>query len=126
MGEAEAIGGEGGGEGGQMTLPLVQITRAQTPPAKPRFGEPCNGCGLCCAAELCETAEKHFAGAQAPCPALEWDPAWNRARCGLVTNPSRHLRMPFNGDEYLAPLFARSIAAGQGCGMEDDEEDSRL
>jgi hypothetical protein len=85
---------------------------------KPKFREPCTGCGLCCALELCEIAEQHFVGAQAPCPALEWEDG--RAWCGLVRHPSRHLLAKFNADEILSPLFEKAIGAGQGCGMEDE------
>lgn len=85
---------------------------------KPKFREPCNGCGLCCALELCILAEDAFPGASAPCPALEWDDG--RAWCGMVRHPSRHLAVNFAGvDEVLSPLYLIGIAAGQGCGMED-------
>lgn len=86
---------------------------------KPKFREPCNGCGLCCATELCEVAEQLFVGASAPCPALEWTDG--RAWCGLITHPSRHLMAKFNADEVLVPLFSQAIPIGQGCGMSDDE-----
>ncbi len=86
---------------------------------KPKFREPCNGCGQCCREELCDIAEQHFAGAQAPCPALEWEDG--RAWCGLIRHPSRHLTLKFNIDEYLSPMFLKVVpGVGQGCGMEDD------
>ena len=87
---------------------------------KPKFGAECNGCGFCCALELCEVAEQHFVGAVAPCPALEWEEG--RAWCGLVRHPSRHLKINFDGaDELVRPLFYQIIGAGQGCGMPDDD-----
>jgi hypothetical protein len=87
--------------------------------AKPKFREPCNGCGLCCALQLCEIAEEQFVGASAPCPALEWEDG--RAWCGLVRHPSRHLKINFVGaDPTVSPLFAKVIAVGQGCGMPDE------
>jgi hypothetical protein len=86
---------------------------------KPRFGDKCNGCGLCCASQLCDLAEQQFAGAVAPCPALEWEDG--RTYCGLVRHPSRHLKINFAGaDNSLAPLTEQLIAVGQGCGMPDD------
>ncbi len=87
---------------------------------KPTFGAPCNGCGYCCAVELCELAEEHFAGAVAPCPALEYRDG--RFLCGLVLRPSHHLKMHFTGgDKILTPLFLQAIGAGQGCGCPDSE-----
>ena len=85
---------------------------------KPKFSEPCNGCGLCCAEELCDVAEDQFPGAQAPCPALEWSEG--RAWCGLIRHPSRHMQLKFNADDILSPLFAQVIPINQGCGMEDE------
>ena len=89
-------------------------------PEKPRYREACNGCGLCCALELCDLAEDAFPGAPAPCPALEWEDG--RAWCGMVRHPSRHLKLNFAGaDPMVKDLFAQGIAMGQGCGMEDDD-----
>lgn len=86
---------------------------------KPTFGDPCNGCGYCCAMELCDVAEEYFPGASVPCPALEYHDGV--FRCGLVVRPSHHLGMRFNGDKILSPLFLRAIAAGQGCGCPDSQ-----
>lgn len=86
---------------------------------KPKFREPCNQCGLCCRLELCELAEMFFAGAQAPCPALEWEDG--KTWCGMVRHPSRHLSMPFNGDVVLKPLIEKYLVFGLGCGMPDEE-----
>ena len=94
----------------------MQITTGHPP--KPKFRERCNGCGLCCAVSLCDMAEKTFVGAQAPCPALEWENG--RAWCGMVRHPSKHLALKFNGDEILAPLWEKAIGSEQGCGMEDE------
>lgn len=88
------------------------------PETKPKFGEPCNGCGLCCKTELCDVAEYFFAGASAPCPALEFEDG--RTWCGLVRHPSRHLSMNFNGDEVLIPMILKTLPIGQGCGMPDE------
>lgn len=86
---------------------------------KPKFREPCNGCGLCCSLELCELGEMAFPGAQAPCPALEWEDG--RAWCGMVRHSSKHLKLNYTGaDEIVSPLYAQGIGAGQGCGMEDE------
>lgn len=85
---------------------------------KPKYTESCNGCGLCCAAELCDVAEYFFEGSPAPCPALEFEDG--RTWCGLVRHPSRHLAMHFNADTVITPMILKLIPIGQGCGMEDD------
>jgi hypothetical protein len=86
---------------------------------KPKFGDACNGCGLSCALELCDVAEREFPGASAPCPALEWEDG--RAWCGMIRHPSRHTSMQWAADDVLSPLYAQLIPIGQGCGMPDDE-----
>jgi hypothetical protein len=69
--------------------------------------------------QLCDVAEEYWSGAPLPCPALEW--TGDRFLCGLVTRPSYHLKINFNGDKVLTPLFLQAIAAGQGCGCPDEE-----
>lgn len=99
-----------------MPTQLVQIDRVLP---KPKFGEPCNGCGFCCATELCQIAEDSFPGAAAPCPALEFGDG--RTWCGMIRHPSRHLKINFTGaDEKVAPLISMALAVGQGCGADDD------
>lgn len=39
-------------------------------PAKPTFGSPCNGCGLCCHREVCGIGQIAFSTDQAPCPGI--------------------------------------------------------
>jgi len=92
------------------------VTLPNQSPDKPAFGSPCNGCGLCCAAELCPLGRVMFRHKSGPCPALVWRAEEKRHVCGLATEPARHLpRLP----GFLAPIFARLarrwIAAGSGC-----------
>lgn len=84
-------------------------------PDKPAPGAPCNGCGVCCAAEPCPASLLIFRRRRGPCPALEWHPqaAPARYRCGLMSDPQRHLRWLPAG--LARRLFARWIAAGRGC-----------
>lgn len=49
---------------------------------KPRHGDPCNRCGLCCTASLCDLAKAIHGERQGPCPELQWDA--DGSRCGLV------------------------------------------
>jgi hypothetical protein len=77
-------------------------------PPQPAAGEPCNGCGVCCAAEPCPAGMLASFSRSGPCRLLRWDDSASRYRCGLM------------GAEGAAPgwrrrLAARWIAAGQGC-----------
>ena len=54
-------------------------------PAKPAEGQPCNGCGVCCALETCPAARLRFLQKAGPCPALEWSVVETRYHCGLLT-----------------------------------------
>lgn len=73
-------------------------------PEKPAFGAPCNGCGFCCASEVCKVGRVAFGDVPAPCPALVFDAG--RWWCGLVVLEQHR------GDD---PLFARTLAIGVGC-----------
>lgn len=87
-----------------METKIIHLHR-QAPP-KPAPGAPCNGCGVCCAAETCPLGLLLFRRRRGPCPALEWhaDEGGGRYRCGLLVPP-----------RPLHALFARWIAAGTGC-----------
>lgn len=83
---------------------------AMTLPAKPRFGSPCNGCGLCCALEICSIGEKVFPGAGAPCPALKITEDRRRTYCELVAIEKIH---------GLKPIIATALGVGLGCDAGD-------
>ena len=56
---------------------------------KPPHGQPCNGCGWCCQAELCPLAQAIFGEPVVrACPALEQD--GERYVCGLVAYPTAY------------------------------------
>ncbi|MEH6460458.1 hypothetical protein [Chitinimonas sp. JJ19] len=85
-------------------------------PAKPAWGEPCNGCGVCCAAEPCPVGQRMFGVRQGACPALVWQAQAGRYGCGLLLQPGRYLPYlptPLHG--LARRWLARRIAAGQGC-----------
>lgn len=87
-------------------------------PAKPLPGAPCNGCGVCCAAQLCPAAQLFFFRQcnEPPCPALTWQPEAQRYVCGLLLQPRRHiLWLPRWLERPLQRVLYRSIAAGKGC-----------
>lgn len=81
--------------------------------AKPRFGSPCNGCGLCCRSEVCGVGLAAFGQSQpAPCPALVVNDG--RYWCGLVL---------MEQDSGASPLFAQTLAIGRGCDSDDEESE---
>lgn len=86
-------------------------------PRKPRQGETCNGCGLCCAVELCGLAVELLGAGSVPCPAMEIGSG--RFWCGLVRRPSRYLDTPPIGDRALGPLMRMALSIGEGCDADD-------
>lgn len=88
-------------------------------PRKPRIGQDCNGCGICCVAEPCAVALEYADGAERAanggqaCPALEWDDG--RSWCGMVRRPLIHsevLRREF-GDLTPTQLDVAQIVMGR-------------
>jgi hypothetical protein len=106
--------------------------------AKPRFSEPCNGCGYCCTAEPCGLAEDILNCHTGPCAALETRDG--RTQCGLVRNPLGYLFKAAHPDSDVpvlddAPDMAQSrelsaglaavLGIGKGCDAEDDEDSAK-
>ena len=78
-------------------------------PAKPAFGLPCNGCGLCCAAQVCAVGQIVFGlNVKGPCPALKF--YGDRTACGLVEAEIKN---------NMEPILQRTLYIGEGCTMED-------
>jgi hypothetical protein len=73
-------------------------------PAKPAWGEACNGCGVCCLAEPCPLGILVSGRLRGSCRALRWDAPQHRYRCGLMRGPG-----------WIRRWVARRIAAGRGC-----------
>ena len=93
-------------------------------PAKPRLGQPCNGCGLCCLVAPCPLGMLLSRRRQGACAALLWDESTARYRCGALTEPEQALRGALPGaPRFIAAALTgllkraagRWIAAGQGC-----------
>lgn len=107
--------GDGNGDGvaGATAAARIVLLHAAAPP-KPPAGAPCNGCGVCCAAEPCPLAMIVFRRRHGACPALDWQ--GERYACGLLLAPERHLRwLPRCGRRLAVRFVARWIAAGRGC-----------
>jgi len=82
-------------------------------PPKPSEGEPCNGCGLCCAAEPCPLGMFLSRRRHGACRALSWDDTQGLYRCGVLDHPARW--MPWMPQSLARALARRWIAAGRGC-----------
>lgn len=84
-------------------------------PGKPAIGQPCNGCGVCCALETCPIAMLRFLRRRGPCPALIWRPERSRYVCDLLEQPGQYLPLLPASHDWARRILARGIAAGQGC-----------
>jgi len=82
-------------------------------PPKPAVGQPCNGCGVCCASEPCPLGIVVSRRLRGACAALSWDEPARRYRCGVLEEPRRWL--PLLPAAWARRLAWRWIAAGQGC-----------
>lgn len=96
-------------------VPRVVLLRADAPP-KPPTGAPCNGCGVCCAAEPCPLGVLVSGRRQGRCRALRWQPGPARYACGVLLEPARWLPpLRLLPTEWGRRLTRRWIAAGAGC-----------
>ena len=85
-------------------------------PAKPAESAPCNGCGVCCAAEPCPVGMLVSGRRTGACEALLWNPDDGRYRCGLVGAPQVVLpRLPSALAPLVSRLALRWISAASGC-----------
>ncbi len=87
---------------------------------KPKLGESCNGCGLCCLAEPCHLAVEILGKDDGICPALEYDDG--RYYCGIVRRPAWYMfgeNAPESETAPLSVLFATAIGFGKGCDSEN-------
>ena len=84
-------------------------------PRKPKCGDACNGCGVCCIAEPCASAVEFIGATEGPCPALEFEDG--RYWCGMVRHPAKYLGEPEKpwADKILGGIYAEMIAVGHGC-----------
>jgi len=85
-------------------------------PPKPPETAPCNGCGVCCAAEPCPIGVLVTGRRTGACAALSWNPDAGIYRCGLVAEPTSVLRwLPATFAPLLSRLARRWISAASGC-----------
>lgn len=100
---------------------IIHLRRSA--PDKPAEGEPCNGCGICCALETCPAGRLRFLQKQGPCPALEWSAPESRYHCGLLVRPKHYLGwLPKTTESFTRKLLTRWIVAGSGCDCSAETE----
>ena len=115
---------------------MVQTMKAdQLIHPKPKYGQPCNGCGYCCTTEPCDLASEYLDCHAGPCIALET--ADGKSGCGLVRNPLAYLYLHVHPDSDPAILqdakliasgadlstqIAAALGVGRGCDSIDDEQ----
>jgi len=94
---------------------------------KPPIGDPCNGCGLCCRAQICAAGsftmglvDRYGERADGPCPALVEQEGGGFA-CGMVLRP-RDYALGRAGAHDLREAVKMMIGAGAGCDEGEDDE----
>lgn len=106
----------------------------QALPDKPKFGDPCNGCGYCCTVQPCQLAEEFLRCSTGPCVALEVRD--DRTLCGLARNPLGYLfkaahpsaNVPLLDEPPaievavdLSRQISSTLGIGLGCDAADDK-----
>ncbi|MES2888848.1 MAG: hypothetical protein V4739_12680 [Pseudomonadota bacterium] len=93
-------------------------------PAKPAWGAPCNGCGVCCLSEPCPIGRVLSRRLRGACVAVRWAPDQRRYTCGVVEAPQRWWPLPWRWTQRLAAHWSRRwIAAGRGCDCDIELQD---
>jgi len=92
-------------------MDLIKLTL----PKKPKFGQPCNNCGLCCVMEVCKIGKMILGDAQkAPCPLLMQVTNKSTGEIKLVCDLV--VREKLTGIE---PIIQNALAIGKGCDAAD-------
>lgn len=73
-----------------LTMPIIAPVPRSMMARKPKHGAPCNRCGACCYASLCDLGATVFNRRTGPCPALGMSDAGSV--CGLVESTTGELR----------------------------------
>lgn len=90
-----------------MTEKPVALVPRSMRERKPGHGQPCNGCGMCCAATRCQVGVQLF-GPGGWCPALVRT-GEHTFGCGVVQEIAK------SGDKALLSAALLLIRAGEGC-----------
>lgn len=95
-------------ESAEKIKPVAAALRAVGLPEKPKFGHPCNHCGLCCAVQQCPASLEIFGPGHLPCPALV--KVDGKALCGVVVKEQQ---------EDPPPVVQKMLGVGVGCSLTD-------
>jgi len=105
---------------------MQTIELHQNAPLKPSIGEPCNRCGICCAAEPCPVAYVFLAQRKGRCRALLWQEENAHYACGMVVQADNYARLiPKFARRWMGRFFASRIAMGVGCDSDIEVDDVR-
>lgn len=98
---------------------------------KPKIGEPCNRCGLCCSLTTCadgayvlKLVEEYGDPVTGPCPALVKNKNGTFS-CGIVLKPKKYLKKSKHTKDVLSKNFALLIRIGQRCDELIEEDTKR-
>jgi len=87
---------------------------------KPKIGEPCNGCGICCMNQTCQNGSyvlrlvKNIGDYhKGRCPALV-DNKNGTFSCGIILNPKRYIKRNYP-EHILKKYFKILIGSENGC-----------
>jgi hypothetical protein len=86
--------------------------------SKPKKGDACNHCGLCCMVSPCKLANELLDCRVGPCIALEKE----GNMCGLTKRPAWYLykeQVPLDEQKDVADIFSHLLGIGKGCDSED-------
>ena len=85
-------------------------------PLKPKAGQICNGCGVCCAASPCPVSRLFLFQWRGRCRALEWHAEASQYRCGMLLRPAYYVSiLPTALEPVFQRWVRRSIAADVAC-----------
>lgn len=95
---------------------------------KPKVGDKCNGCGLCCQIEVCSAGSyiqklvsNYGDRVDGPCPALTKRNDGTFA-CGIVLNPKKYIKNRPYTEAVLSKNFSLLIGANTVCDEIGDDE----
>ncbi len=90
---------------------------------KPKFGQSCNSCGMCCIVEPCKISKEILGDLPGPCRALESD--GDKRVCGLIKRPAWYIFKENVHDDmtdYLSTIYSMALGIEMGCDSDDLDE----
>ena len=98
---------------------VLAVSLRADAPQKPPVGQPCNGCGVCCAVTPCPLGRLIYCRVSGTCPGLHWDGELRRYLC----HPLSRRELAGGGrPSLMVRWLRRTIAAGIGCDFDASVE----